>query len=401
MSTIRPFKAIRPNPELVAQVSSAPTSVLSKKKLSNVIESSEFNFTNIQRPEIKHSDISTEEEIAQKAKEELDNCISNNAIIEDLDNCFYLYRIKNGIHEQSGLVACSSIAEFNAGLIKPHEQTRIEKESIIQKHIESTGIQANPVMLAYESRKDINEYIEKVKFILDPINDFTDEFGFSHTVWRIDNDKIINDLTELFENIDSLYIADGHHRASATAHLETENDDLFSILYAHDQLKTLEFNRVISDLNGLTPKQLLNKLGEDFHIDVEIDAITPKSNLRFGMYLAGTWYSLGFKKPERLVDKNWVEKLNVSILQENVLSPILGIKDPKTDKNIDFINGGIGLKKLQKMVDNNKAKVAFTLSPISVNEIMRIANANLFMPPKSTWFEPKLRNGLFSYLINA
>lgn len=401
MSIIRPFKAIRPNPEMVEKVSSAPTSVLSKTKLSSVIELSEFNFTNIQRPEIKYNHLSAEDEIAKKAKEELDNCITNNAIIKDNDTCFYLYRIKNNIHEQTGLVACASISEFNNGLIKPHEQTRIEKEGIIQKHILATEIQANPVMLAYESRKDINEYIEKIKFIIDPINDFTDDAGFTHTVWKIDNPKLISDLIELYENIDTYYIADGHHRASATAHLDNNNDNLFSIIYAHDQLRTLEFNRVVNTLNGLTPKQLINELGKDFDISVEMDAFTPKSNLRFGMYLAGTWYSLGFKKPERLVGKNWVEKLNVSILQENVLSPILGIKNPKSDKNIDFINGGMGLKKLKKLVDEDKAKVAFTLSPISVNEIMRIANENLFMPPKSTWFEPKLRNGLFSYLTNA
>jgi len=342
MSIIRPFIALRPNPEKVEQVSSAPTSVLSKRKLNSILENSEFNFTNIQRPEIKHSEISTEEEIAQKAKEELANCITKKAIIKDKEACFYLYRIKNDIHEQTGLVTCSSIAEFNHNLIKPHEQTRVEKESIIQKHILATEIQANPVMLAYESRKDINEYIEKIKFILEHLNDFTDDYGFTHTVWKIDNQKMINDLIELYENVDSLYIADGHHRASATAHLNNNDDNLFSILYAHDQLRTLEFNRVVKDLNGLTPKQLLNKLGEDFDINVEMDAFTPKSNLRFGMYLSGNWYSLGFKKPERLVGKNWVEKLNVSILQENILSPILGIKNPKSDENIDFSNGGMG-----------------------------------------------------------
>ena len=397
MSIIRPIISIRPNPNMVEVVSSPPTSVLSTKKVEEIVSTTPYNFTNIQRPEIKHPQISTEDEIAQKAKEELDNCIENNAIITEEKPCFYLYRIKNESHEQTGLVACASINEFNHGFIKPHEQTRIEKEPIIQKHILATKIQANPVMLAYESRKDINEYIEKLKFVLDPINDFTDSFGFSHTVWMINESKYINDLIELYENIDALYIADGHHRASATAHLNHENDNLFSIIYAHDQLKTLEFNRVVNDLNGYTPRELVNELSKDFDINVEIDATQPKSNLRFGMYLDGTWYSLSFKKPERLVDKNWVEKLNVSILQENVLAPILGIKNPKIDQRIDFINGALGIKKVQKLIDQDKAKVAFILSPISVNEIMRIADENLFMPPKSTWFEPKLRNGLFSY----
>ena len=297
MSIIRPFKAIRPNPEFVEQVSSAPTSVLNSKKLSDVVATNLYNFTNVQRPEIKYPNLVDEDKIALKAKEELDICIAKNAMIIDNDSCFYLYRIKNNLHEQTGLVACASINEFNLGLIKPHEQTRIEKESIIQKHILATEIQANPIMLAYESRKDINEYIEKIKFIIEPINDFTDDAGFTHTVWKIDSQKLIRDLIELYENIDAYYIADGHHRASATAHLENENDNLFSIIYAHDQLRTLEFNRVVNTLNGLTPRQLINELGKDFDINVEIDAFTPKSNLRFGMYLAGTWYSLGFKKP--------------------------------------------------------------------------------------------------------
>ena len=397
MSIIRPFISIRPNPKLVDQVSSAPTSVLSKKKLNYIIDSSEYNFTNIQRPEIKYKNLKTEEEIAVKSKEELDYYISKEAFLKDNEKCFYLYRIKNSIHEQTGLVACSSIVEFNNDLIKPHEQTRIEKESIIQKHIIATKIHANPVMLAYESRKDINEYIEGLKVALPTLYDFTDEFNFTHTVWKINKQHIISDLIELYENIDSLYIADGHHRASATAHLSNEDDNLFSILFAHDQLRTLEFNRVVKDLNGYKPEQLVNELSKDFNVSISIDTVEPKSNLRFGMYLNNTWYSLGFKKPERLVGKNWVEKLNVTILQENILSPILGIKNPKTDTRIDFINGVLGVEKAKKLVDTDKAAIAFTLAPISVNEIMRIANENLFMPPKSTWFEPKLRNGLFSY----
>ena len=335
--------------------------------------------------------------------------IDTGVFIQDESPLLYVYELTMDGRSQTGLVACASIDEYLNGTIKKHELTREDKEQDRIRHVDICDANTGPIFLAYRTVDEISSAVESVKEKT-PVYDFTADDGIGHRAWVIDDENMINRLVELFKNVPALYIADGHHRNASAAKVglkrraenpgytgEEEFNYYLSVIFPSDELKILDYNRVVRDLNGMSGDELLNKLSEKFTVRETEGRAKPEKACDFGMYMGGKWYMLTAKDEIRSDDA--VRGLDVSILQDNVLIPILGIGDIRTDKRIDFVGGIRGLGELEKRVDSGEMKLAFAMYPTSIEQLMKIADENKIMPPKSTWFEPKLRSGLFIHSL--
>lgn len=408
MISISPFKALRPEPQFAKQVASRPYDVLSSKEAKVEAEGNPFSFLHITKSEIDlpattdvHSD-----EVYEKAKENLDAFISRPVLFAESKPCYYIYQLTMNENTQTGLVCCSSVVDYEKGLIKKHEFTRPEKELDRINHIKITGAQTGNVFLAMRDVEEVNEILEKWKTDKSPVYNFATEDAIQHTVWVISDEKLIDRITELFRSdVESTYIADGHHRAASAAKVKDQLMDneeagyFLTTIFPESQLKIMDYNRVVKDLNGLSADEFLNKLNKNFSLNKISEAYKPDAEHNFGMYLGGQWYKL--TALDGTFSHDPIGILDISILQNNLLEPILGIKDQRTDTRIDFVGGIRGMNELEKKVDSGEMAVAFSIYPVSIEQLFHIADTGNVMPPKSTWFEPKLRDGLLTHLVKA
>ena len=393
------------------KVAALPYDVVNSEEARDMTAGKPYSFLHVDKAEIDLPvgiDIYSPEVYA-KAKENLDNLIANGILIQDDKPMLYIYELTMEGRSQTGLVACTSIDEYINGIIKKHELTREDKEQDRIRHVDICNANTGPIFLAYRTVDKISEIINKIKKNL-PIYDFTAEDGIKHKAWVIDNEDDINNLVELFKDVPSLYIADGHHRNASAAKVglkrriekpdytgDEEFNYYLSVIFPSDQLKILDYNRVVRDLNGMSDEEFITKLSEKFDIKNVSGRAKPEKQYDFGMYLNKKWYMLTAKSS--IITEDAVKGLDVSILQDNVLIPLLGIGDIRTDKRIDFVGGIRGLGELEKRVDSGEMKVAFAMYPTSIEQLMTIADEDKIMPPKSTWFEPKLRSGLFIHSL--
>lgn len=404
MSDVRPFRALRPRPELAAQVAALPYDVISSEEARQLAEGKPYSFLHINKPEIDlppDVDLYDDRVYAQGARN-LRRFIAEGVFLRDPEPRFYLYQQRMGDHVQVGVVAAVSVAEYDAGLIKRHELTRKDKEDDRTRHVDELNANDEPVFLTYRQEPAIDALVEKVR-AGEPLYDFLAEDGIGHTVWGVPG-ELTEPLRKAFEQVPALYVADGHHRTAAAARVGRERkaknpnhrgdepyNYFMAVLFPHNQLRILDYNRVVRDLNGLSPADFLARVSEKFTV-AEAASARPERPHQFGMYLQGQWYRLE-AKPGTFPQEDPIASLDVSILQNNLLAPVLGIADPRTDKRIDFIGGIRGLAALEQRVAEGWA-VAFALYPTSLEQVMAVADAGQIMPPKSTWFEPKLRSGL-------
>lgn len=411
MAIVKPFQCVRPNKEEASLVAALPYDVYNRKEACEITAENPKSFLNIDRPETQFSqDIDIyDDRVYEKAAAMLKDWTEDGTFELDGTNAYYIYELIMEGRSQTGIVACSSIDDYVNGVIKKHENTREEKELDRIRHVDTTDAQTGPIFLAYRSVEDINRLVEEKKKT-EALYDFTADDGISHKVWRIADPETVGMIEEGFLHIPATYIADGHHRAASavkvglkrreetTGYTGEEAFNFFlSVLFPDDQLMILPYNRVVKDLNGLSQEAFLGELSNGFTVtSVGEEAYGPSEKGTFGMYLNKTWYCL--KAKDELMSQDPVKGLDVSILQDNLLGPILGIGDPRIDKRIDFIGGIRGLKELEKRCEEDMT-VAFSMYPTSIGELFSVADAGLLMPPKSTWFEPKLRSGLFIHML--
>lgn len=408
MISIKPFAGYRPLAEFAALVASRPYDVMNRREAKEEAGDNPYSFLHIIRSEIDLPASLDEHDmqVYQKARDNFRALLEKGVFFKDEKAKLYIYELEMDGQAQTGLVACSSIADYFADNIKKHEHTRPVKELDRINHMKVTGMHAEPVFLAYRDVPEIDELIERITR-KQPVYEFTAADAIRHTFWVIDEDKHVEQLVRLFsDRVPCTYIADGHHRAASSAkvgkalaeenpnHAGNEEYNFFlSVLFPASQLRIMDYNRLVKDLNGYTKEKFLQKVSVNFDINtVPPVAAKPDRLHDFGMYIEGTWYRLTAK--EGAFTNDPIGVLDVTILQENLLSPLLGIKDPRTDERIDFSGGIRGLKELERRVDSGEMKVAFALYPVSMEQLMEIADSGNVMPPKSTWFEPKLRSGL-------
>jgi len=412
LSVVRPFRAVRPKAELVEKVNCPPYDVVSYEEAKEYGKTPE-SFMHIIRAEIDLPEGTPHygKPVYEKARDNLREFIEKGILVQDDEPRYYIYWQKMGDHVQIGVVGCASVDEYQKGLIKKHELTRQDKEDDRANHVYTVGANTGPVFLTFRSTGKFDNLLEELVEKLTPIYDFTDENGVIHRVHPVKEKEDIEKVEKAFEEIPALYIADGHHRAASAsrvremmksenpAHTGMEEYNFFlSVIFPHSHLQVLDYNRVVKDLNGLSKEEFLEKIGEKFEVSEAPEApYKPKKKHEFGMYLDGKWYVLR-AKPGSFDENDPVKSLDVSILQENLLHPILGIENPRKDPRIDFIGGIRGLGALEKRVNEGWA-VAFSMFPTSIDELMTVADKGMIMPPKSTWFEPKLRSGLFVHLL--
>jgi len=409
MSSIRPFKALRPQPQFAKQVASRPYDVLNSAEAKIEAQGNPNSFLHITKSEIDlGSDVDIHSpQVYEKAKENLSAFVKREILFRETKDCYYIYQLIMNGRSQTGLVCVSSVDDYEKDIIKKHEFTRPEKEQDRINHIKTSGAQTGNVFLAYRNNNAVDTLVENWKQTKDPVYDFVAEDGIQHTIWIINDDNTNNQVTAIFEaQVPCTYIADGHHRAASAAKVRKalgaeakEGADYFlTTLFPSNQLQIMDYNRAVKDLNGLTTQAFISALHKDF--DVKATGKTkvhPAQLHEFGMYIDGNWYQLTAKPTAYTTDPIGI--LDVTILQDNVLNRLLGVEDPRTDKRIDFIGGIRGLEELEKRVDNKEMVVAFSLYPVTIDQLFDIADSGNVMPPKSTWFEPKLRDGLLTHLI--
>lgn len=406
MATIKPFRALRPHVEYAAQVASKPYDVLNSEEARKEAEGNLLSFLHVTKSEIDLPsviDIHTEQ-VYQKAKENLQQFIDRHILFQDEKPCYYIYELAWKGRTQTGLVCVSSIEDYYNDVIKKHEFTRPEKELDRINHMRAIRAQTGNVFLACKDIKELNDLLESWKEHNFAVYNFVAEDEVQHTVWVVDTIATIESITSLFaDKIPATYIADGHHRAASAAKISKDFPDseeaqyFLTTIFPANQLAILDYNRVVKDLNGLSNEEFLQKLEEDFEVQKSTSAVQPVALHQFGMYLGQQWYSLTAK--EGTYKNDPIGILDVTILQENILSKLLNINDPRTDKRIDFVGGIRGLAELENRVNSGEMKAAFSLHPVSIQQLFDIADNGNVMPPKSTWFEPKLRDGLLTHLI--
>lgn len=411
MATIRPFQCVRPDAEKADRVAALPYDVYNRQEAKAEVQREPLSFLKIDRAETSFDDsVDTyAPEVYQKAKELLQKDIADGIYIKDADSAYYIYELIMEGRSQTGLVACAAVDDYVNQTIKKHENTRADKEVDRITHVDTCSAQTGPIFLAYRSEKVINEIVDRTKQEK-PIYDFTAVDGITHRVWKLSDAAEVDKIRQAFEGIHEIYIADGHHRAASAVKVGlkrrqehpdydgTEEFNYFlSVLFPHDQLMIMDYNRTVKDLNGLEKETFFGKIRENFEIEEKSEPVRPEEKGTFGMYLEKQWYKLTAKK-ELFEDKDAVGSLDVSVLQEYLLGPVLGIGDPRTDARIDFVGGIRGLSELERRADGDM-KISFSLYPTSITELFDVADQNLLMPPKSTWFEPKLRSGLFIHEI--
>jgi len=413
MAVFKPFKAIRPVPEKAADVAALPYDVMNSEEAREMVKGNPYSFLHVDKAEVDlDSSVDLyDKKVYLKARENLDKLVTDGICKADETPCIYIYRqIMNG-RSQTGLVGCTAIDDYINNVIKKHELTRADKEADRINHVDYCDANTGPIFLTYHADAFINETVENWKNNHEPVYDFNAD-GVQNTVWVIDCSETIKALTEKFAAVNYLYIADGHHRAASAVRVgkmrreqnpdftgEEEFNFFLAVLFPSNELEIMDYNRVMKDLNGNTSEEFVAKIGEAFTIEeIGKTAYKPEAKHNFGMLLDGMWYKLTAK--EGTYDPNDpVDQLDVSILQKNVISPIFGIDDPRTDKRIDFIGGIRGLSELERRV-NSDMKIAFSMYPTTLDDLMDIADAGQIMPPKSTWFEPKLMSGLFIHKLS-
>lgn len=410
MAVVKPFPAYRPRKDIVSQVAALPYDVYNREEAKKAVEGNPLSFLNIDRAETQFDDSVDiyADCVYEKARELLDSMIERGDYLQERKPVYYIYELIMEGRSQNGIVACASIDDYIGGVIKKHENTRADKEADRIRHVDTCNAQTGPIFLAYRAKKEIDDIVFAIKQT-EPEYSFVSEDGIAHNVWIVCDDSHINTISKAFGEMSHIYIADGHHRAASAIKVgikrreeaeaknqEAEYNFFLSVLFPDNQLKILPYNRVVRDLNGYNKDEFLNRVSEHFKVEAVDKAFSPQAKYVYGMYLEGTWYSL--TADESIREDDPVNGLDVSILQNYLLEPILGIEDPRTDKRIDFVGGIRGLEELEKRV-NMDMKVAFSMYPTSIDELFNVADAGLLMPPKSTWFEPKLRSGIFIHRL--
>lgn len=409
MVRLKPFRALRPAPGLEERIAALPYDVYDRKEAREAALREPMSFLNIDRPETQFPEgyDMYAPEVYEKARELLMEEKDQGLYLQDNKECFYLYELTMDGRSQTGIVACAFVDDYLGGSIKKHENTRADKELDRIRHVDACGAQTGPIFLAYRNREETAAVAAKIREQA-PVFDFTSEDGIRHRGWIISGTEDIEAIRGAFMDMDSVYIADGHHRAASAVRTalarreraggaRTEADWFLSVLFPDDELKIMDYNRVVKDLNGMNPEQFMRRIGQKCDITEEKDPVRPSRKGEMGMYLSGKWYRVSFHSS--LQNDDPVEGLDVSILQNEILQPLLGIEDPRTDDRIRFSGGIRGLKELERLVDGGWA-AAFSMYPTSIGELFAVADAGLLMPPKSTWFEPKLRSGLFIHLFD-
>ena len=409
MAVFRPFKAIRPLPEFASKVAALPYDVMNSKEAAEMVKGNPCSFLHVDKAEIDLPEGTAlySEQVYNKAKENLDKLVSENICAQDSEARFYIYRqIMNG-RSQTGLAGCVSIDDYRNNVIKKHELTRADKEADRINHVDFCDANTGPIFLTYRPKSEVAAILADWCASHTPEYDFVTDNGITNTVWVIDSDEINAKISAIFAGVDYLYIADGHHRAASAVKVGLKRREQYpdydgseefnyflAVLFDCNELEIMDYNRVIKDLNGNTEDEFVSKISEKFTVEaVGKNAYKPESAHTFGMLLGGNWYKLT-AKDGTFDSADPVNSLDVSILQNNLISPILGIDDPRTDKRIDFVGGIRGLDELERRTNEDMC-LAFSMFPTTLRELMDIADAGQIMPPKSTWFEPKLLSGLF------
>ena len=411
MAIIAPFKAIRPSREQASTIAALPYDVYSRKEAYEKVKEQPGSFLAIDRPETQFAeDVDMySQQVYEKARDMLNDWMVEGRFVQDDAPVYYVYELTMDGRSQTGIVACASIDDYVSGKIKKHENTRAEKEADRINHVDTCSAQTGPIFLAYRASGTVSGIVSKVKTTA-PLYDFVAEDGIAHRCWVIRDMMDLALIATAFDKMDSIYIADGHHRAASAVKVglkrreenpgytgKEEFNYFLSVLFPDNELKIFDYNRVVKDLNGLAPEELLTELESTVDIvETSSSAIRPEKKGQWSMLLEGQWYLCQVK--DELLNDDPVEGLDVSLLQNLVLEPLLGIADPKTDTRIDFVGGIRGLEELEKRC-NEDCKIAFAMYPTSISELFSVADAGLLMPPKSTWFEPKLRSGLFIHRI--
>ena len=412
MAIVRAFKGIRPVEELASKIAALPYDVMNSEEAREMVKGDKYSFLHVDKPEVDLDpsiDVH-DKRVYEKARENLDKKIEDKEYIQDEKPCLYIYRqIMNG-RPQTGLVFCASIDDYINNVIKKHEFTRADKEQDRINHVDHCNANTGPIFVTYRENKTvseiINNWVQKK-----PVYDFVSEDGISHIVWVIDDESIVNEITTLFKGVENLYIADGHHRSASAVKVgikrreekpnytgEEEFNYFLAVAFPDNDLMVMDYNRVVKDLNGLTVQELINKLKEKFVVSESKEAVKPAKKHTYGMFVENKWYLLE-AKDGIFNPKDPIDSLDVAILQKNVLTSILGIEDVRTSDRIDFIGGIRGLEELEKRATSDM-KIAFSMFPTEVSDIMSVADIGEVMPPKSTWFEPKLRSGLFIHKLS-
>ncbi len=407
MSLIHPFAGLRPVPERAEEVIAPPYDVLNTTEARQRASGRPWSFLHISKAEIDLPENTNPYDpvVYAKSAENLQKMLTEGILMREDKDCYYVYRLIMNGHAQTGLVAVASVADYDTNRIRKHEFTRIEKEDDRVRQITALNAQTGPVLLAYPSQPEMDAILEAAT-AAQPLVDVTADDGVQHTFWKIDNTDTIKKITAIFDAMPALYIADGHHRSASASRIAktrggdgNQNSDYFlSVIYPHKQMKILDYNRVITDLNGLSDTDFLQEIQSAFTVTTESAEVRPAKVTEFGMYLDGQWYRLAIH-PE-LIPDDPVKSLDVSLLADNLIEPVLGIADPRTDNRIDFVGGIRGLGELEKRVDSGEMAVAFAFFPTSMEALMAVADAGEVMPPKSTWFEPKLADGLVSHVLD-
>lgn len=406
MAIIKPFPSLRPKPELASNVASQPYDVLNSEEARAEANGNPYSFLHVTKSEIDFpagTDVQSTA-VYEKAKENLQQLIQQGILLKEEKPCYYIYQLVMEGRSQTGLVCLSSVQDYLDNVIRKHEFTRPEKEKDRIDHMRTIKAQTGNVFMACRDVMEVNAITNGWKATQKPVYDFTASDGIRHTVWIIDREMNVNSITELFRTkVPCTYIADGHHRAASAAKVsnqlpESEGAKYFlTTIFPASQLRIMDYNRVVKDLNDNSAEKFLGKLQDDFYVTLSSEPVKPSQLHEFGMYLEGQWYILSSRKGTWTEDPTGV--LDVTILSNNILDKILDIKNQRTDKRIDFVGGIRGLKELEKRVNSGEMKVAFSLYPVTIEQLFAIADSGKVMPPKSTWFEPKLRDGLLTHQI--
>jgi len=413
MTLIRAFTGLRPVSNHAEDVAAPPYDVLNSAEARQRVEGREWSFLHISKPEIdlaEGTDPYTDEVYA-KGAENLQHMIDSNILARDEKPSYYFYRLVMGEHVQTGIVAAASVADYDTNRIRKHEFTRPDKEDDRVRNIDTLNTQTGPVFLTYKHSPEVDAIAASVTATQADV-DITADDGVKHTLWPVSDEAMVAKLTAIFDAMDCLYIADGHHRSASASriaakrkaenpsHTGDESYNYFlSVIFPDNQMMILDYNRVIKDLNGLTQKELLAKVAESFTVTESAEAVAPSDNGEFGMYVGGKWYKLTIN-PSLIPANDPVASLDVSLLADNLIDPVLGVSDPRRDKRIDFVGGIRGLKELEKRVDSGEMAIAFSFFATRIDQLMDVADSGNVMPPKSTWFEPKLADGLVSHVLD-
>jgi uncharacterized protein (DUF1015 family) len=413
MHLIRPFAGLRPAPDYAAEVAAPPYDVLSTEEARARAAGHPWSFLHISKPEIDLPAGSNPyaPQVYAKAAENLEKMLDAGILARDPAPCYYAYRLLMGQHAQTGIVAVASVADYDANRIRKHEFTRLDKEDDRVLQIDALNAQTGPVLLAYPSAPQIDEILATATNAL-PAADVTADDGIRHTIWVIRDSVTIARITAAFDAMPALYIADGHHRSAAASRIasarrtansrhngEESYNYFLSVIFPHHRMKIMDYNRLIKDLNGLSTEDFLTLVAKKFTVETADGQVKPGKHGEFGLYLAGQWYRLTIL-PELIPRHDPVARLDVNLLQNQLIAPELGIADPRRDRRIDFVGGIRGLDELEKRVDSGEMAAAFALFPTGMDDLMAVADANEVMPPKSTWFEPKLADGLVSHVLD-